>query len=198
MGDYFERIVDLDVTAEDAPELAERMLRWMTGEGLLTRERSSEGVYSQGAGWGYVPGPKWSTAVRNSEFVGPQAGPVAVLVGRDAYVGGQGMDEPEYARCPRCDARTVIVDYPDEFEANDEVWRPFREGIDAWRSTGRGSAPCPACGKRVAVTEWCWDHSYALGALAFDFWNWPPIADGFWTEFGRRLGHRTVVQMGKF
>ncbi|NGN69032.1 NUDIX domain-containing protein [Streptomyces sp. A7024] len=38
----------------------------------------------------------------------------------------------------------------------------------------------------------------ALGALAFDFWNWPPLSESFHEAFRRRLGHRTDRQDGKF
>jgi Zn-dependent metalloprotease len=46
MGDFFEGIVDVEVTGEEAGPLAERMVDWMVTEGLITRELSSEGVYS--------------------------------------------------------------------------------------------------------------------------------------------------------
>lgn len=198
MGVYYERIVDVEVSAEEAGPLAERMAGWMVAEGLITRETTGELVYSPHADEGYVPGADWARAVADATDPDWMPGPVAVVVGRHHHVGGQGMDEPEYAVCPRCTARTVVIDYPERFEADEAVWKPFREGITAWEETGEGSAPCTACGASVPVTEWEWDSSFALGALAFDFWNWPPLADGFLTEFARQLGHRTVAHVGKF
>jgi len=196
MGDYFERIVDVEVTGQEAGPLADRMVEWMVAEGLITRDMSSDGVYSQNADAGYLPGPVWAKAVADP---GWQPGPVAVMVGRDYYVGGQGEDEAEYAICPRCQTKTVIIDYPESFEADDEVWQPFEEGIAAWKETGEGSAPCSACGASVSVTEWQWGASdFAVGALAFDFWGWPPLSTEFCAEFSRQLGHRTAEHMGKF
>ncbi|WP_238697012.1 MULTISPECIES: hypothetical protein [unclassified Streptomyces] len=46
MGDYFERIVDVEVTVEEAGPLAERIVDWMVAEGLITRELSGNGVFS--------------------------------------------------------------------------------------------------------------------------------------------------------
>ncbi|GAA3503205.1 hypothetical protein GCM10019016_103150 [Streptomyces prasinosporus] len=66
-----------------------------------------------------------------------------VVVGRDHHVGGQGADEAEYAVCPRCRGKTAIINYPEEFDADEEVRQPFKEGVAAWEETGEGSAPAP-------------------------------------------------------
>ncbi|TDC21219.1 hypothetical protein E1265_18615 [Streptomyces sp. 8K308] len=197
MADFYERIVDVEVTGEEAGSLAERMIDLMVAEDLVTRETSGEGVYSANVDVGHIPGRGWARAAEpwGSDH---RPGPVAVVVGRSHHVGGQGMDEAEYAECPRCGARTVIIDYPLRFEADQEVWRPYREAIAAWRETGEGSVSCSACGASVPVTEWRWDSGFAVGALAFEFWGWPPLTDEFHEEFGRRLGHRTVIHQGKF
>ncbi|MFC5203565.1 hypothetical protein [Streptomyces kaempferi] len=199
MGDFYERIVDVEVTAEEAGPLAERTVTWMVTEGLITRELSSDGVYSLTVDEGYVPGPNWARAVADSSDPTWLPGPVAVIVGRDYHVGGQGADDAEYAVCPRCQTRTVIIKYPEEFEANEEVWQPFKDGIAAWKETGEGSAPCSTCGASVSVTEWQWETNFAVGALAFDFWGWPPLSTTFCATFSKQLGqHRTVEHMGKF
>ncbi|MFI1334471.1 hypothetical protein ACH4U7_31085 [Streptomyces sp. NPDC020845] len=199
MGDYFQRIVDVEADEQEAGPLAGRMVDWLVSEGVITRETSGEGVYSQTADEGYVPGPRWDRAVVGSAETTWQPGPVAVMVGRDYYVGGQGQDEADSASCPRCDATTVIIDYPEEFEADDEVWRPYREAIAVWKETGEGgSVACSACAAAVPVTEWRFGSGFALGALAFDFWGWPPLDDAFLAEFSRQLGHSAEEQMGKF
>lgn len=198
MGDFFERIVDVEVTGEEAGPLAERLVDWMVAEGLITRGLSGDGVYSLTVDEGYVPGADWAQAVADSSDPDWRPGPVAVIVGRDYHVGGQGADEAEYAVCPRCATKTVIIDCPEEFDAEEAVWQPFRDGIAAWKETGAGSAPCSTCGAWVSVTEWQWEPDFALGALAFDFWGWPPLSPGFCAAFSRQLGHRTVQQTGKF
>ncbi|MBW5482184.1 hypothetical protein GPJ59_09880 [Streptomyces bambusae] len=198
MGDYFERIVDVEVTGEEAGQLAERMTDWMVAEGLITRELSGDGVYSLTVDKGYVPGPNWARAVADASDPHWLPGPVAVIVGRHYHVGGQGADEAEYAVCPRCGTRTVVIDYPEQFEADEQVWRPFKDAIAAWTETGEGRAPCSTCGASVPVTEWQWDSGFALGALAFDFWGWPPLSTSFRTAFSRQLGHRVAEHTGKF
>ncbi|PAZ11712.1 hypothetical protein CLM62_34495 [Streptomyces sp. SA15] len=200
MGDFFERIVDVEVTDADAGPLAERIVDWMVEDGLITREVSGDGVYSPSTDTGYLPGPNWRRSVADSPDPDPTwlPGPVAVMVGRDYYVGGQGVDEADAATCPRCTARTVIIDYPEEFEPDDEAWQPFAVGIAAWKETGEGNAVCPSCAAQVPVTEWDFGSGFTLGTLAFDFWDWPPLSAGFLAEFAGRLGHRTAEQTGKF
>ncbi|MDQ8707907.1 hypothetical protein RCO28_36385 [Streptomyces sp. LHD-70] len=197
MGDYFERIVDVEVTGEEAGPLAERMVDWMVAEGLITRELSGDGVFSHPVTEGYVPGPNWPRAVADSSNPDWVPGPVAVIVGRDHYVGGQGVDSASRAFCPRCQSETVIINYPEEFEADDEVWQPFEDAIAAWKETGEGSAPCSTCGASAPVTQWQWDPEFAVGALAFDFWDWPELSANFCETFSRQLGHRTVEHGGK-
>jgi ribosomal protein S27AE len=75
------------------------------------------------------------------------------MAGRDYYVEGQGTDEADHAICPRCTVRTVITDYPESFEPDKEVWRPFRDAVAASKETGAGSVTCPVCGVSVQVTE---------------------------------------------
>lgn len=197
MGDYFERIVDVEVTVEEAGPLAERIVDWMVAEGLITRELSGNGVFSHPVNEGYVPGPHWLRAVDDASQSDWLPDPVAVIVGRDYYVAGEGVDTAAYAVCPRCQSTTVIINYPEEFEPDLEVWQPFEDGIAAWKETGEGSAPCSHCGASVPVTQWQWDPGFALGALAFDFWNWPSLSTRFCATFSQQLGHRTVDHGGK-
>ncbi|MGV9301903.1 MULTISPECIES: hypothetical protein [unclassified Nonomuraea] len=198
MGDYFERIVDVEVTGEKAGLLADRMVDWMVAEGLITRERSSDGMYSLQVDDGYEAGPNWERAVADSSDLSWIPGPVAVIVGRDYHVGGQGMSEADSATCPRCETRTVIIDYPEEFEADQKAWQPFSDGIDTWKETGEGSVICSSCGASIPVTEWQFGSGFALGALAFDFWGWPALSISFHAEFSKQLRHLIEVQTGKF
>ncbi|BDT88516.1 hypothetical protein IU485_08010 [Nocardia cyriacigeorgica] len=197
MGDYFERIVDLEVDADDAAATATRMVDWLVSRGLLAREMSGDGMYSLNVDAGYLPGPHWQQITQEwgEDW---QPGPVAVIVGREAHHGGQGAIEPESAGCPSCGAVTVIIDYPQRFEPDPEVWRPFGEAIQQWKRTGAGTVACRRCQASSPITEWRWPSGFALGALAFDFWGWPPLTDAFVAEFAARLGHRVAHHTGKF
>ncbi|WP_410872092.1 hypothetical protein [Nocardia sp. A7] len=197
MGDYFERIVDLDVAAADAGAVAERMVEWMVSRGWLLRETSSDGVYSLLADEGYVAGPDWAqlTQTWGEDWI---PGPVAVIVGRNAHHGGQGDIEPAAVICPHCRAKTVIIDYPQAWEADPAVWQPFSDAIDSWIESGDGAVTCGSCATPSPIIAWQWCDGFALGALAFDFWGWPPLTDEFLAAFTAELGHRTEHLTGKF
>ncbi|TCJ94995.1 hypothetical protein [Nocardia alba] len=197
MGDHFERIVDLDVTAADAAASAERMVDWMVSRGWLLRETAGEGVYSLQVDEGYVAGPDRNRITQDwgDEWI---CAPVAVIVGRNAHYGGQGAIAPGTAKCPRCRASTVIIDYPRQWDADPAVWQPFSDAIDSWIESGDGAATCVTCATTSPITTWQWDDGFALGALAFDFWGWPPLTDDFIAEFTARLGHRVDHHTGKF
>ncbi|MCX2184161.1 hypothetical protein KV205_27050 [Streptomyces sp. SKN60] len=196
MGDYFERVVDIEATAEEAGPLAARVLDWLVAEGILTREPDREGMYSRYADEGFAAGPEWARALQTEPGWGP--GPVAVITGRHHFVGGQGEDDAEYAVCPRCAARTTFIDYPNSFEADERTWAPFRSAVEAWEAGGTGEATCPACATPSPVTDWRWGDPYALGTVCFEFWGWPPLSDAFVADLTARLGHRTAQHMGKF
>ncbi|MEU8621610.1 hypothetical protein [Streptomyces sp. NPDC048623] len=198
MGDYFERIVDIDIdaTAEEAGLLADRITEWLVAEGVITRAPDGTGMYSQYADGGYAPGPRWTRAVQAD--LGRPPGPLAVITGRHHFVGGQGEDDAEYAVCPRCATRTTFIDYPNSFEADEPTWAPFRAAVEAWEATGTGEAICPACATPSPVTDWQWCDSYALGTLCLEFWGWPPLSDAFVADVTACLGHRTAQHTGKF
>ncbi|MGW2660678.1 hypothetical protein ACWCW7_06905 [Nocardia tengchongensis] len=197
MGDYFERIVDLDVTSAEATTLAEHMVDWMVSRRWLLRETSRDAMYSSQVDEGYVPGADWPQVTENwgADWI---PGPVAVIVGRHDHYSGRGYIEPASAVCPLCQDTTSIIDYPEEWEADPAVWQPFSDAIDAWKQTGTGAAICPSCTAPSPITVWQWADDFALGSLAFDFWSWPPLTEDFITEFAGRLGHRIKHQIGKF
>ncbi|MGW6621103.1 hypothetical protein ACWF99_07720 [Nocardia sp. NPDC055002] len=197
VGDYFERIVDLDVAVADAEASAGATIDWMVSRGWLLRETSADAMYSLHADEGYVAGPAWATIAQDwgAEWI---PAPVAVVVGRHAHYGGQGEIAPADATCPSCRATTVIIDYPQAWEPDPAVWQPFSDAIEAWEQTGTGAVACTACGTTSAIIDWQWPGGFALGALAFDFWGWPPLTDEFIAEFTARLGHRVEHHTGKF
>jgi hypothetical protein len=197
VGDYFERIVDLDVAAADAAVSAEVMIDWMVSRGWLLRQTSRDAMYSLQVDEGYVAGPAWAKIAQDwgADWI---PAPVAVIVGRNAHYGGQGEIAPADATCPSCRSTTVIIDYPQAWEPDPAVWQPFSDAIDRWEQTGAGTVACASCDTTSAITDWQWASGFALGALAFDFWGWPPLTDEFIAEFTARLGHRVEHHTGKF
>ncbi|MEV0251422.1 hypothetical protein AB0H76_32850 [Nocardia sp. NPDC050712] len=194
MGVYCERIVDLEATEADGARLATRIIDWLVAEGILTREMTREQLYSDYAEEGYAPGPNW----RRITLEDWGTGPVAVALGRNTFAEGQGMDTPEFAKCPACAADTVIIDFPSgQWEPDRAAWEPLAAGIEAWQRTGVGAARCAACDTTSPIPEWRWSSGFALSSLAFEFWDWPPLTEEFQQELAARLGHTIVRQVVK-
>lgn len=170
-GDFFECVVDPDVTGEEAGPLAGRTVDRMVAEGVVTRGTTKDAMYSLFVDVGHRPGPHWARAVADASDPTWYPGAVAVVVGRHHHVGGQGQDAADSATCPRCGTRTVVIDHPHSFEPDEEVRQPFRYGIGTWWATGRGDVACPACAVPVPVTDREFGPGFCLGALAVDFWG---------------------------
>ncbi|MFI5807244.1 hypothetical protein [Streptomyces sp. NPDC051561] len=198
MGDYFQTIVDTEARAEEAPELAARLISKLIEDGIIAAAKDSL-VYTGAEGpgdHGHGRGPNWVNALHADEEW-EFSGGVVPLVGRETFLEGQGESEAEYAKCPRCGERTTFIDYPESFEADQELWEPFGQALEAWQEGGSGEVACPSCAVPSPVDEWTWASDFAMGALALDFWNWPQLSDAFVERVGRELGHRVVLISGK-
>ncbi|MFF2654137.1 hypothetical protein [Streptomyces sp. NPDC058045] len=192
MGDYFQTFVDLDAGPEDAQQYADRAVRWLVAKGIVLAERTDCVI---GPPLGHPPGPKWAEAVDcHSSQEAPYDG-LAVCVGREIFDSGQG--DPEAVTCPRCAASTSLVD--DDWELDLGLWRPFRQAMDTWESTGTGEAPCPACAHPVPITEFTYEGcEFAYGCLGLTFWNWPEFTGEFEEDLSEALdGHRVECIEGK-
>ncbi|MFJ3711916.1 hypothetical protein OG204_06110 [Streptomyces sp. NBC_01387] len=199
MGDHFQTVIDVEATQEEAERLAPRLVDWLVEQGIVTRELTRDGMYSMGTDVGHLPGPHWARAVSDASDEPDAPGPVAVIVGRNQYCGGQGASEAVSAVCPRCAREIRFIDYQSLVHAVDEdAWRPFCQGIEAWRATGHAGVSCPSCVKPIPMTEWLWAPGFALGSLAVDFWNWPRLSREFVAEAERQTGHRIEELTGKF
>lgn len=144
MGDHFQTVIDVEATQEEAERLAPRLVDWLVEQGIVTRELTRDGMYSMGTDVGHLPGPHWARAVSDASDEPDAPGPVAVIVGRNQYCGGQGASEAVSAVCPRCAREIRFIDYQSLVHAVDEdAWRPFCQGIEAWRATGHAGVKLP-------------------------------------------------------
>ncbi|MET9952875.1 hypothetical protein ABZ135_15165 [Streptomyces sp. NPDC006339] len=176
MGSTFQAVVDLDATAGEAPALAERVVAWLVGAGVLLPERKDVG---DGKGW-YAEGPRWAAVTDERRYVGGDG--LAAVTGRTVFWSPQGGD----AVCPSCAA---------VLEGRAALFSP---AIDAWWRTGEAEVDCPACGRTVPLAAWEWGpDGFAFAYLGFEVWNGPPLRPGFVAEVGRVLGHRVRLVRGK-
>lgn len=186
MGDFFQTIVDLDATAEQAPALAERAVRWLVDEGVVLAEPTE---HVPGSGPGHPPGPHWNRAVTDDPDWDP-SGALAVRTGRTVFTSG--ADMPGAALCPRCAWGIPL---------HEGAWQRFGDAMETWEKTGAAAVDCPACAAAVPVPEWAWDEApLAFGHLGLEFWNWPEFTDGFRARLaaGPLEGHRTALLWGQY
>ena len=192
MGDYFQTIVDLDASPEEAAAYADRGLAWLLSEGLVLPDRTDCVL---GAPLGHPPGPNWAGVCGPEDASWEPGGGLDVQVGRTVFSAGQG--EPEAVTCPRCEATTRLI--TDTWQSDDEAWEPFGAALRTWDEEGEADVVCPACAAPVPLPEYRWaDDFFAFAHLGFEFWNWPHFSDEFLTRFADVFeGHRTVRVWGK-
>ncbi|MEV4000607.1 hypothetical protein [Actinomadura sp. NPDC049753] len=196
MGDWFQKIIDVEAGAEDAERLAVRVRDWLISGGIVLAERTDCVLGAEG---GHPPGPAVGQALEDpSSDDGWQSlwtNGLDITVGRTIFDAGQG--DPVAVTCPHCTSEIRLVD--DHWQPIDEAWAPFSEVFTEWSEGYDGVIACPSCGKPVEPSAWKWAEDYfALGHLGFTFWNWPELKQDFVAEVGRQLGgHRTVLLAGK-
>ena len=86
---------------------------------------------------------------------------------------------------------TTVIDLCADVFVPDER---YYDAVDAWvGGDDRATFACPKCSGAKLLTEWRGPWAWAFGYLGFEFWNWPPLSEGFLTEMNGRLGHRTML-----
>ncbi|MCX3059739.1 hypothetical protein [Streptomyces beihaiensis] len=195
MGDWFQRIVDVDATEEDAARLGADVERWLIERGVIVAEED-DCVLS--ADRGHRPGPRVEEVVeptRSEDWKRLWTCGLAVRRGRAVFDCGQG--EARSVTCPRCALRIRLLD--ERWEPLEDVWSPFSDAVGLWYRTGAADVTCPGCAAGVPLREWQWeDDCFALAHLGLEFWNWPRLTDAFVSEVARRLGgHRVLHMAGK-
>jgi hypothetical protein len=131
------------------------------------------------------PGPNFEKAIcetSDDSFLGLVTNGLASVAVRTVFhAGGNGFR----IICPACQATAENI----------EGWGDAAQ--EWYDSNGPGILTCPRCGNVEPVTEWGYDPPYGFGNLGFTFWNWPPLKPSFVAEVSQRLGHRTVLVVGK-
>ncbi|MCV7068694.1 hypothetical protein H7H51_28635 [Mycolicibacterium farcinogenes] len=179
MGDWSQSLVDVEVSAEDAPELGARLTRWLIDTGVISAEQTDCVL---GSPLGHPPGPNYGRAI------GGTAPAPALWTNGAAISAGRVVSysyPPEVLTCRHCGYREVLA--PD-----DPKWQAAFAAIDAWADGGAGEVPCPSCGAGNTLNGWDWEPAWGFGLLTLEVWNWKPLTPEFVAEVSRFLGHRVV------
>jgi len=189
MGDRFQTIIDTQASLEEAPHLAQHVVLFLAGKGVVAPGLSEEGGYPRGPNALAIserpPHPENRPVVH--EPIPPVYFHLQVVVGRMTHSKDLNEFCPARAACPKCGKG---------LEDLDSDWTPAAQ---AWLAGDPEAAlECPSCGAGTFVSSWVYDSGYGFGNLAFRFWNWPPFTRAFLEEVQRELGHPIALVEGKF
>ncbi|OHV01748.1 hypothetical protein [Mycobacterium talmoniae] len=193
MGDWFQRVVDVQTSGADAEVQAARLRSWLIAERII------EPVLTDcvlGEPRGHPPGADFATALADG-FTDENLALTRTLWtnGMDISTGRQvyWVAEPVGPlTCPHC-GHLEEMDHPQS------RWNgAFNDAFTAWLAGGDGRVPCVSCNALVALNDWDWGpYPWAFGELGITMWNWPPIAAEFVARVGDLLGDRVVYNCGK-
>jgi hypothetical protein len=189
VGDYFQNIVDVEATDEEAGPLGERLQRWLLESGIVV-DTPADNVL------GYGPGPRYMAAVTapDESMLRLRTNGLHLIDGRNIYHCGQEGVGPVV--CPWCGQRDVLQN-PETYRMNDR-WDHLSGAFDRWLDGGDGELDCLHCQRVVGLKQWRWEEpAFAFGSLGVCIWNWAPLADAFVAEVAQVLNHRVVVNGGK-
>ncbi len=182
MGDFFQIIVDAQVSIEEAKQLASSVSQWLIGRRVI--EAITKDCVLSETGIGYPPGPGYREVVDYDGFDVDDlsVNGLNIVVGRTVFTPGQGNLEKI---CPQCKMRTVC----------DDKWF---DAVSQWYQNGESSSlQCLNCGCVAPLAGWDTYPKWGFGNLGFVFWNWAPLKKNFVDEFAIRLGHRITFMANK-
>jgi hypothetical protein len=209
LSDYAQIVVDTEVSAERAPELANIVRAWLVGKHIIEQEESNSVL----SGTGHRPGMNYRAAIRidadgrarlqrllgaatvspawRAALVEAIEGPACeesflglMVNGVEFAVGRRVFDAGGNGIELGCDACGV------SFEP-DHSWS---DAVGAWfGGDDLVRFPCTSCRKQVLLTEWRGPWPWGFGKLGIAFWNWQPLSDDFIHAITLKLGHRTVM-----
>ena len=163
------QIVDLEVSEEDAPELAKKVVSKLFEQGLIAGELSNERVLGND---GYAPGPNLPNICEDEgQFWTLTTSGVSIKVGRSLNYWAL-AEALEYAQCPLCKIK----------HDHDRIWETnIGDALDAWYSQQLEiSLSCHNCDQASLFKNWVFSPPLGFGNLSFTFWNWPPFDDPCW------------------
>jgi hypothetical protein len=172
--EMYAAVVDREVSADEAPKLAEEVRGWLLTRQVITAEQFE--LFDGDPLWAYRPGSN----VRRLCGPNPEMlRGVRIVTGRTAFYSAAGY----FLFCPVC----RFTFEPEEDEAT--------EALAEWQSGGAaGPVSCPECYLTQPITEW--EGDWAFGNLGIEFHGWPDLPYFFVREISRLLAHETSVACG--
>jgi hypothetical protein len=184
VGDTFQKLGDLDATAEGAPRLAASVSARLVAEDIVSGDLTDCVLVGLGRG----PGLRRGTALEDLRDVDGiwmtlSTNGLHIDVGREVYYGGQGGVSD--AACPNC--------------GSVELFSDFSTALDDWYKTGTADHACPACTRRSPINDWRLEPQWGVGHLQLTFWNWPPLSKQFQKDVSTYLNdHRLLYIYDRF
>jgi len=182
MGDWFQRIIDRDVSLEEAESLAIKVRQYLIERAIISTELTDCALGIDGMG--YAPGSNYAQVVEepNLDLLKLQTNGLHIVVGRTVFDCGQGGFD---LICPYCQTQNLNI-------------RAWQAAVTEWyEARETGLLKCEGCDRHELVTEWHYEPTIAFGNLGFEFWNWQPLTADFIAEIASQLNHRIVYISGK-
>lgn len=174
MSDNITYVVDTEVSLEEAPALAQRVIDSLCQRGIILPTPQVHELHEEGSR--YARGPNVREAARCDDWF-PCGLDVTIERGVYSPV-GNGTDS---LTCPEC-GHIYEADDIDFITAIDE-W---------WEKPDSGFLLCSHCKKAPSITTWKFEPEWGFGNLAFGFSNWY-LKPEFVEEMTRLLGHRVAA-----
>jgi hypothetical protein len=126
VGDWFQVIVDVEVSGDAVEALADDVRSWLIEDSIVVAKRSDCVLSSE---YGHAPGLRVGSAVESSgdHFVGLRTNGLEIVTGRTVFDAGQGADG---LMCPHCRHLDRFVDA--DTGAPTPQWARFGSAIDGW------------------------------------------------------------------
>ncbi|WP_333986914.1 hypothetical protein [Providencia huaxiensis] len=175
-------LVAPDITLEDAPKEASRMLNWLKQQGIIDPD-------FQGIEYGeviYRPTPAHKEPILyviNDEIVPTQLPEdtlknyLSIVTERTVFhAGGNGLG----IYCPQC---------ANEQSEQSHAWG---DAVSDWYEGKLENLACFHCDFHAPLSKWRFDPQWAFGNLGFSFHNWD-IRDDFVDQFEQVLGSQIIT-----
>ncbi len=184
MGDFNTILVDSEVSLDDAPHEAARMISWLHGRGIIGPAeveqgdcRGPDGSYAKVAVNVYRPGPSFKEASEYDETLRLSHNYLEVTTQRTIFTAG---DNGIGIYCTRCDTEQTRL--------GDE----WNDAFQTWFDGHPEPLTCVRCGHVAQLSGWRFDPVFGFGNLGFRFNNWF-LSSSFVQAFERELGRPLTI-----